>query len=51
MPIYCYKCPNGHEEERLEPLDAPEAHPCPECEGEATRQATAWGGFLMEGKV
>ena len=31
MPLYCYRCPQGHEEERLEPMTAPESHPCPEC--------------------
>lgn len=49
-PLYEYTCPQGHTEERLEPLTAPEAHPCPECGDEARRQATAWGGFVMEGK-
>lgn len=48
MPLYCYRCPQGHEEERLEPMTAPESHRCPEC-GEEAQRTVSLSSFKLEG--
>lgn len=48
MPLYEYACPAGHVEEKLEPMSAPETHPCPEC-GEEAKRKVSQGSFKLEG--
>lgn len=38
MPIYAYKCPAGHETERIEPFSDPKPIICEICGQEAERQ-------------
>ncbi|MBI1885311.1 MAG: hypothetical protein HYS09_03185 [Chloroflexi bacterium] len=37
MPIYEYRCPQGHQYERSEGFDAPTEHACPSCGGTSRR--------------
>ena len=37
MPIYEYRCQQGHQYERWESFEAPTEHACPHCAGMARR--------------
>jgi putative FmdB family regulatory protein len=37
VPLYDYKCSNGHQYETREGFDAPSRQPCPQCGAEAKR--------------
>ena len=41
MPIYEYRCSDGHEYEKVEGFDAPVEHACPHCGETARRQFSA----------
>ena len=38
MPVYEYRCENGHYFDKTEGFDAPRQQPCPVCAAPATRQ-------------
>ncbi len=38
MPIYVYRCPEGHETERIEGFSNPKPIACPYCDKQAMRQ-------------
>ena len=38
MPVYEYRCDNGHYYDKTEGFDAPRQQPCPVCGSTATRQ-------------
>lgn len=38
MPIYEYRCSNGHDFEKAQGFDAPSRQKCPACGGRARRQ-------------
>lgn len=47
-PLYEYRCPQGHAEERLEPHTAPTIHPCLTCGADAERVASSCS-FVIPG--
>jgi putative FmdB family regulatory protein len=51
MPTYEFRCPKGHEFERLYRTisGAPSEVPCPECGAIAERQISAGAGFAFKG--
>lgn len=48
MPLYDFKCPQGHVNEKLVKRDT-EHIPCPDCQEVATRQVSAPGGYQLLG--
>jgi putative FmdB family regulatory protein len=51
MPTYEFRCPKGHEFERLYRTisGAPSEVPCPECGAVAARQISGGAGFAFKG--
>ena len=51
MPTYEFRCPKGHEFDRLYRTisAAPSEVPCPECGAVATRQISGGAGFAFKG--
>ena len=51
MPTYEFRCPAGHDFEKLimKISEAPAALPCPVCGKEAGRRISAGGGLLFKG--
>lgn len=51
MPLYEYRCEScGSQEEKLEPMSAPERHDCPECgKTEAMARQISVAAFALTG--
>lgn len=49
MPIYVYRCKQGHTHEKLQGFKAPNITLCPECKGRADRIMQPFG-FALKGK-
>lgn len=46
MPLYVYRCPAGHEQDRFTAVDDRDAPVvCPECRQPATRRIGLYAGF------
>lgn len=49
MPTYEYRCPNGHEFEKLQKISDPAEAECPECGEKAERMISGGAGLLFKG--
>ena len=49
MPTYEYRCPNGHEFEKLQKISDPPEAECPECGEKAERIISGGAGLLFKG--
>ena len=49
MPTYEYRCPKGHEFERLQKITDPVRARCPECGRRATRMISGGAGLIFKG--
>ena len=48
MPIYLYRCLNGHEFDRLGKFDEPPPR-CPACDAVTVRAMTAPSAYILKG--
>jgi putative FmdB family regulatory protein len=49
MPTYEYRCPKGHEFERLQKISDPVRARCPECGRIASRMISGGAGLIFKG--
>ncbi|MGH7475008.1 MAG: FmdB family zinc ribbon protein [Longimicrobiales bacterium] len=49
MPTYEYRCPQGHEFEKVQRMSEPPLAACPECGAAAQRLLSSGGGLLFKG--
>lgn len=49
MPTYTYACPDGHTDEKFEPMTAPTQRPCQVCGKTMDRQINWGGGTIWKG--
>ena len=49
MPTYAYRCPEGHEFDRVQKINAPPGATCPQCGQAAQRVITGGAGLVFKG--
>jgi len=49
MPTYAYRCPEGHEFDRVQKISEPAGATCPQCGRAAQRIITGGAGLVFKG--